>query len=236
MGLIQLWRGAALYGLNQKKEANQAFSVAKACDKGLSYPESVSPKVVAAHKKAKAGKCPVKAPPVVAPVAAPPVAADPAPAPAAEADDDMGMEFTLKVTPDPKPAAPTVDEQKIFEGPSDAPEKKDVPVAKADAKAAGGGPNVKAMAGGGLAGVGAAVAVVGLAAVVGGAGGLIGSFPVHSYGDGQEQVEDYRRGLLMAFIMRVAGAGALPVGALLGVAGLALLGVGAGLLAWGLVG
>jgi hypothetical protein len=241
VAVIQVWRGAAFFGLNRKKEATQAFAVARACDKALVSPGSVSPKVTAAFKRAKASKCPVKAPAVPAPVETPPpvVAADVPPEPAAEAADDMGMEFTLNVTQESKPVPPTVDQEKIFEGPSDTPEKKVVPDDKkvpVKAAAAGGGPNVKAIAGGGLAAVGVAVAVVALAALAGGAGSLVGSFPVRSHGDEQEKVSDYRRELQVAFVMRAGGAGALPLGVLLGLAGLAVVGAGAGLLAWGLLG
>jgi hypothetical protein len=234
VALLQAWRGAALFGLNKKKEATQAFALAKGCDKALVVPAFVSPKVTQAFKKAKAAKCPVKAPPVEA---APVVAPEPAPAPAPAEEDDMGMEFTLKVTPEAKPA-PTPDQEKMFEGPSDAPEKKPAPpvAAKPDKPAEGGGPNIKAIAGGGVAALGGALAAVALAALVGGAGSLVGSFPVHSYGEGQEEVTNYRRALQTAFVLRLAGAGALPLGALLGLGGLVVLGAGVGVLVWGLVG
>ncbi len=230
LALAEMWRGITYVSINKPKDAAKSFSVMKGCAKDLALPAGTNPKAIKAHKKAKALPCPVKE----------------APPPAEPAKPDEGMEFNLVSTPaapkpvDGKPADPAapapaaVDQEKLFEGPSDAPAKKEEkPAAPAETSK---GFNVKLAAGGGVAVLGAVLLVVALAVVAGGVGSLIGSFPVHSYGNAQEQVTAYRQGLMAAFVMRVAGVGVLPVAALVLLLGLAAGAGGAGLAVWGLLG
>lgn len=243
LALAEMWRGITYVSINKPKDAAKSFSVMKGCAKELALPPGTNPKAIKAHKKAKPVACPVKE------AAAPAPAAAAAPPDAVKADE--GLEFTLvdtsgaQSTPPANgqpgaagaatPAKPAVDQEKLFEGPSDVPAKKDE-TAKKEEAAPSKGFNVKLAAGGGVAALGAVLLVVAVAVVAGGVGSLVGSFPVYSYGNAQEQVTAYRQGLLAAFIMRVAGVGVMPVAALVLLLALGTAAGGAGLAVWGLLG
>lgn len=232
LAAVQLWRGVALMGLSRQPEAERAFALSRACNAKLEAPGSASPKIRAVLQATAPGTCPVKA-------------AEPA------ADLDMGMEFTLKTKP-AETAASKQAEETLYEGPSDAPAKprpKPVPAAPATAAepatapaapppapAVDGGPNVKAIAGGAVSGAGAVAMLGATLLAVAGLGVLGASFPVWSWGSAQTQVVDYRRGLYAALGMRIGALAALPVAALVLVAGLVIAAGGGGVLAWGLFG
>ncbi|MBI5497636.1 MAG: hypothetical protein HY904_21675 [Deltaproteobacteria bacterium] len=54
---VQLWRGAALMGLNREGEAREAFAVSRGCDPGLAPPARLSPKIAKALASSKPGFC-----------------------------------------------------------------------------------------------------------------------------------------------------------------------------------